>query len=200
MVIPPPWTHIDLGNRGGAEQQVMGLVDRAMEQLPRDMPPDQVGPMRRSLARRISGALEQARESGGIELFLPTETWHGFHNGSSFIVAEVEPDVRPPAEVTAENYPALVMGEMLERPAARAVHTANSIWVRTERVHPPDVVPEVDVPTVSVDYLTPAPQSPGSWIGVMFSTVGDGDPASQSTRLSVELFDAIMSTWTWIDP
>jgi hypothetical protein len=34
---------------------------------------------------------------------------------------------------------------------------------------------------------------------VVFSTVGDGDPAGQFAGILVELFDAIMSTfrWTW---
>src|SRR6476659_8340354 len=114
----------------------MEFVDKAIDQLPREVPPDQVGPLRRSLEHKVSTALAQAKESGGIDLFLPTESWHGFHNGSSFIVAQVAPAATPPAEVTADNYAALVMADLLTQPETRAVHTANAVWVRTERVHP----------------------------------------------------------------
>lgn len=199
LVIPPPWTQVGLRRPAGASARVMEFVDKAIDQLPREVPPDQVGPLRRSLEHKVSTAVAQARESGGIDLFLPTESWHGFHNGSSFIVAQVAPVATPPAEVSADNYAALVMADLLTQPETRTVHTANAVWVRTERVHPAGTVSDVDTPTVSVDYLTPLPDTPGSWIGVMFSTIGDGNPTSEPTRLSVELFDAIMSTWIWID-
>jgi hypothetical protein len=38
---------------------------------------------------------------------------------------------------------------------------------------------------------------PGDWLIIAFSTLGDGRPEGPFTRLLVELFDAIVSTFRW---
>jgi hypothetical protein len=48
-----------------------------------------------------------------------------------------------------------------------------------------------------VDYVLPVPGIPGDWLVIAFSTLGDGRPEGQFTRLLVELFDAIVSTFRW---
>lgn len=197
IVLPRPWVSLPLD--GTPDEALTRLLDKAFADVPASVPPDQIGPMRTNLERRIAAELATARSRGAVAVYLPTESWHHFHNGSSFFVSSLDPDVHVPSEVTADTYAPLVMAELLKKPGSRVVQTANAAWVRSEQVNPPGTSAELDVPTVSVQYLTPMPEAPGVWASVAFSTIGDGDPESQPTRLSVELFDAIMSTWFWLE-
>ena len=47
----------------GADARLTEVVDSAIGQLPKDVPPDRVHPLRRSLEHKPSTSLEQAQES-----------------------------------------------------------------------------------------------------------------------------------------
>lgn len=48
-----------------------------------------------------------------------------------------------------------------------------------------------------VDYVVPVPADHGRWLGIVFSTLGAGDPEAAIADLFVELFDAMMTTFRW---
>ncbi|MCL2781091.1 MAG: hypothetical protein FWD74_06315 [Actinomycetia bacterium] len=193
IFLPRPWIRVPV--REDTDRELDKLVAASLDKLPPQIGPDQKRQLQIKLANKLGSALADARARGAVDLYLPTEPWHGVLTGASFIVAEIEPPIQPPAEITSENYAPLVMAELLDDPDARTVETAAGIWVRTEGVEPAGG--EVDVPTAVVTYLMPIPGAAGCWVTVSFSTFGDGKPDSELTRLIVELFDAIMTTWEW---
>ena len=197
LVLPRPWTRLPVGR--GLEERARDLVEEAAARLPKDAPPDQVGPWKREMQRRIVTDVRRAREYGGIDLYLPTDTMDGFLMGASFVVSEITPPGLPP-----DDPEAAIGGVLAELAAsqdgARPISVADTVWVRTEKVVAPDPAqaPELDVPTRRVTYATAVPGDPRRWLTVAFSCVGDGDPDGEASIVSVELFDAIMSTWRWI--
>ena len=197
LVLPPPWVRVPLGP--DARDRVHDIVEQAAAQAPRNMSPDQLGPLKRELERRMLGQLAAAGDRGGLDHYFPLGPMHGIHLGASFFVAAVTPP-RGTADLTPDALAGGVLTELVaSTPGAVAVEIGGTVWVRTDGVDAPDPGRSggVDVPVRRVTYLTAVPDDPGQWILVTFSTVGDGDPDSEHTLLTVELFDAIMSTWRW---
>ncbi len=197
LVLPRPWLRIPV--REGTEERVRLIVEQAAHRLPKGAPPDQVGPWKREVERRLVADIRKAREYGGIDFYVPVESWHGFLLGASFVVSEVTPPGQLPDDPDAavgSVFAELVAGST----GARPVDIDDTAWVRNETVVEPDLerAPGVDVPTRRITYTTAVPDEPSRWILTAFSCVGDGDPDSELTLLSVELFDAIMGTWRWI--
>jgi hypothetical protein len=198
VVLPKPWVRIPVG--AGLEERVHEIAEEAMRRLPKEVPPDQAGPMRREVERRVIAAVRRSREYGGIDFYLPTDSWHGFLVGASFVVSDVTPPGLAPED------PDLAVGAVLallasSRSGTEVLDIGDTVWGRTEQVVQPDESSKregVDVPTRRVDYLTAVPGDERRWILVGFSCVGDGNPDSELTLLTTELFDAIMSTWRWI--
>lgn len=196
LVLPPPWVRVPLGEE--TAEQVRALVERAAEAAPREMPPDQLGPFKRELERRFMRQFEAAAAHGALDHYLPAAPVHGIHLGASFFVALARPEGGD--GVDPREFVGGVLAERGSGPDARTVEIDGSVWVRTESTVAPDddLAPGVDVGTRRVTYLTAVPEAPGQWIVVSFSSIGDGDPASDLTSITVELFDAIMSTWRWV--
>lgn len=197
IVLPPPWVRVPLGPE--ARDRVHEIVEQAATQAPKEMSPDQLGPLKRELERRMLTQLTAAADRGGLDHYFPLGPMHGIHLGASFFVASVVPPGGT-AEVTPDALAGGVLAELVATtPGARAVDIAGTVWVRTEGVVAPDPARagEVEVPARQVTYLTAVPDDPQQWILVSFSTIGDADPDSEHTRLTVELFDAIMGTWRW---
>lgn len=198
VVLPKPWVRIPV--QTGTEDRVREITDEAVTRLPKEMPPDQVGPWRREVERRLVKDIRQAREYGGIDFYLPTDTWHGFLVGASFVVSEITPPGVLPDDPD-EAIAALLAELATSQKGSEPVSIDGVVWVRSERVVQPDektLAEGMDVPTRRVDYLTAVPDEPRRWVLVGFSAAGDGDPDSELTHLVVELFDAMMSTWRWI--
>ncbi|RBY97117.1 hypothetical protein DQ237_05935 [Blastococcus sp. TF02-8] len=197
IVLPPPWVRVPLG--AGARDRVHEIVEQAATQAPKEMSPDQLGPFKRELERRILTQLAAAADHGGLDHYFPFGPMHGIHLGASFFVAAVTPPGGS-ADVAPDELAGGVLTELVATtPGATAVDVAGTVWVRTEDVAAPDPgrAQGLDVPTRRVSYLTAVPDDPQQWILVSFSTIGDGDPDSEHTLLTVELFDAIMGTWRW---
>lgn len=194
LILPKPWQRIGLGEE--AEDRIAAIVEEALTRAPEEIPPDKLGPLRTNLEHRLMQVVLKARENGGIDLYLPTDTWHGFLNGSSFLVSEIAPAVQVPSELTAETYHPAIMAELISS-GAEQVTTRGGVWLRRHKVQEAGKNPEVDVPVVGVDYLAPTPDEPGNWTLVSFTTAGDGTVDGRLTGLMVDLFDAIMGTWHW---
>jgi hypothetical protein len=197
VVLPHPWVRIPV--LSGTEERVREIVDRAAERLPKDAPPDQVGPWKRELERRLVSDVRSAGDHGGVDFYVPAGRWQGFLVAASFVVSEITPPGMLPDDPDAAVsgvYAELIAGSA----GATPVSIDDTVWVRSEHVVAPDPerAKELDVPTRRVSYVTAVPDDPRRWVLSAFSCAGDGDPDSELTHLIVELFDAIMGTWRWI--
>jgi hypothetical protein len=198
VVLPKPWVRIPVGN--GLEERVHEIAEEAMQRLPKDVPPDQAGPLRREVERRVIASVRRSRDYGGIDFYLPTDSWHGFLVGASFVVSNVTPPGLLPED------PDSAVGAVLAhlagtRAGTEVVDIGDTVWARTEQVVQPDEASTregVDAATRRVDYLTAVPGDETRWVLVGFSCIGDGNPDGELALLTTELFDAIMSTWRWI--
>ena len=199
VVLPKPWVRIPV--QSGTEEKVRQVVEQVAARAPKDAPPDQVGPWRRELERRLVADVGRARDYGGVDFYLPTDTWHGFLVGASFVVSEVSPPGQRPEELGDDAAVGAVLAELVgSMPHAQSVVLDDTTWVRAERVvaADPAQAADLDVATRRVEYLTAVPGDPRRWVLVAFSCAGDGDPDGDLALLTTELFDAIMGTWRWV--
>jgi len=191
VILPAPWIRLPLAE--GLDAVVRELVRRRTAAAEGAIPPDQLGPLRRQLETRLLAQAESARRAGGTDLFFPEADMHGLLIGASFVISEV---YSPPLSNDRSETWAVV--DALAGPGGHAVELDGTRFARSESVIAPGPdTPEVDVATRRVTYTAPRPDDPDRWVIVAFSCVGDGDPYSPQTAVVVDLFDAIMSTWTW---
>jgi hypothetical protein len=113
-------------------------------------------------------------------------------NGS-FVVSAVTPDAR----MGAEDTPA-VLADLVRR-GAEPVVIGNNEWARRESIVETDGshLVESGLGARKVEYTTAIPGDERRWAMVVATAIGDGNPESDHTRLVVELFEAIMTTWRW---
>jgi hypothetical protein len=188
IVLPPGWRKIPV--RSGAEQAIRAAVKEAFAVLPRDAPPDRVGPHRVELERRLMKMAREARGHGGIDLCLPVVPVYGAPLAASFIVSELfgGPSAAPAgvvARLTAED------------DTTHRVSIDGAEGVRAERTGGPIPGQGVDSGSRRVDYVLAVPGHPDRWLAVAFSTLGAGSPDDQVAVLLTSLFDAMMSTFRW---
>ncbi len=190
IVLPPGWTRVPL--RDDPRPVIDEILDRSFAGLPKD----KYGPLRSELTRRLLTQIATARDSEGIDLYLPVERMHGRTVAASFVVGlmSFHSIEVPEAEDVLVAYAA-------KSDDARVAEVDGAPAVRTERTvaADPNATPEADESYGSrrVDYVIAIPEGADGWLSVSFSTVGDGDPDGQVAHLLVELFDAIMSTFRW---
>lgn len=187
IVLPPGWHRIPL--RSGTDRAIRGAVRAAFADLPRDAPQDKVGPYRLQMERQLARAARQARDKGGIDMYLPVGPVYQAPVAASFVVSELSLGPANPAEVavllTAED------------DAWKPVTADGADGVRVERTAGPRPDDGIDFGSRRVDYVVPVPGRPGRWLAIAFSTFGAGDPGDRVAGLLTELFDAIMSTFRW---
>lgn len=196
LVLPAPWVRVSLD--GDLEKSVATLMDGAMKDVPKQLPPDQVMPVRRRAEADLLRTLREARDASGIDAYFPAGLMHGNRLNATFIVSSAVPDAMADHEMSVR-----VMASLLAHPDSRPVTIDDTVWARRERdvaasTAPADrAAPLVAFDARRVEYRTPVPGDPRRWISVAFTTGGDGDLGSRTTALIVELFDAIMGTWRW---
>ena len=193
LVLPEQWVGVPVGS--GTRARVHLLVEAHLTEVPKELPPDQVGPLKRQLEERMVRDILRAEEYGGLDCYFPVQPVHGFHLGTSFVVSQISP---PGGGDDPDQLVGGVLAELVAG-GASTVSIDDTLWVRAESVIAPDPekAPDVDVPTRRVTYTAALPDDPRRWMLVAFSCVGDGTPDGELTLLTVELFDAIMSTWRW---
>ena len=187
VVLPPGWRKIPL--RTGTEKAIRAVVREAFAALPRDAPPDKVGPHRLQLERTLARMVRDARGKGGIDLYLPAGPVYGAPLAASFIVSELSLGPADPASIAA----------MLEAAddAMKTVTMDGADGLRAERTAAPAPEHDVDFASRRVGYILPVPGRPGRWLAIAFSTLGGGSPQDNIAILLAELFDAVMSTFRW---
>lgn len=195
LVLPTPWEHIPVG--AGRDERIEQIVAAAIARQPSTAPPDQVAQGRIRMTEMLRRQLRECEPNGGLDYYLPTDVIHGVQLNSSFIVSEVIPDASAPEGLTGKILASLASQERGGRP----VTAGDTVWVRMDEVtaRPADQTISEDVGARRIDYMTALPSDERRWIIVSFTTFGDGDPRSEFSDLMVELFDAIMSTWRWLE-
>lgn len=189
LVLPPGWSRIPL--RRGTEQAITRVLDRSFATFPRD----QVASLRRELHLRLQDLAGRARQSCGLDLYLPAERMHGVTVTASFVVAEMSLVSAEPVD------PSMLVARLAaDSEHSRAVELAGTAGTRTEHVAPADPEQGAEHASRRVDYVLPVPTDPTRWVIVTFSTLGAGDPGDGFAELLVELFDAIMTTFRWRQP
>jgi hypothetical protein len=186
LVWPPGWARIPL--RSGTAAAIEAILDAAMAALPADTSDltkrrEQVGAyLRKTVA---------AYDPNCLHLFLPVEPVHGLAIPASFVVADIAVGCLDPLD------PNLLIDGLMESPGARRVIVAGTACARTESLVPADPANGVAFASRRVVYVLPVPQDADRWLVVTFSALRTHDEDDPSPVM-VELFDAIMSTFRWI--
>jgi len=190
LVLPPGWRRIPLHQ--DTREAIRGIASQAIARLPGRLSPDQAAPHRIRIEQRLAELARQARQAGGIDLYLPVEPVHGTAIPASFVVASGTPTT--PGQVDCGP----VIGQLLaDDDDAEPVLLDGAAGVRTERTAPADPARGIQVGSLRIDYIVPVPGSADRWLIATFSTPGDGDPAGEFARLLAQLFDSIMLTFRW---
>ena len=189
LVLPPGWSRIPL--RHGTERAITGILDRSFAGLPRD----KVAALRRELHLRLRDLSGRARESSGLDLYVPTEQMHGVTATASFVVAEMSLFSAEPVD------PALLVARLVADSQRRAPWSSPgrrgpgpNTWLRRMSNRASSMR--------RAGSTTCCRSRPTwyRWVVVSFSTLGAGDPTDEFAQLLVELFDAIMTTFRWRRP
>lgn len=192
LVLPPGWDKISLREEL-MNDSILAVIDRSINQLPEDLPIDDVSRVRMELFKQLRKAARKAARANGLVLYLPVERVRNTVLPASFVVSE-------PISAKGDG---IESGQVLE---ALAVESENSELVdidgstatRMEKVVPPPDNSGMILASRRVEYVLPLPGSPSArWLAVTFSTVGDGNPKSEYSDALVDLFDAVMMTFRW---
>jgi hypothetical protein len=212
LVLPPGWRKIPV--RHGTDEAIRAILDEVLGRVGSGTDREQLIRSRVELQGRLSAMAVRAREASGVDLYLPVEYVHGTPVPASFSVSEGAPGspggngglggVGGAPAGAAEPAQPLAPEELIAYLASADDATSlvtldGAPGIRTDHVTAADSGTEAPLPSRQVDYVVTIPGSPDRWLMVVFSTVGDGDPAGRFANILVELFDAIMSTfrWTW---
>lgn len=185
IVLPPGWRRIPL--RSGTENAIRAAAKHAM-QVPSNVPPDKISSCRLELERRLTKAARTARAKGGIDIYLPAGQVYETPVAASFVVSELDLTPVDHADVVAR----LAAGDT----KSQLVTLDGSDGLRIERMFI-SASEEPGIPSANVDYVVPVPGRPGRWLTIAFSTLTSDAPGAQLSRLLIQLFDAIMSTFEW---
>lgn len=194
MVIPPGWVRIPL--RDGTDDALEDLVYSRLRDLPPDVPKDDGMKYRLMVRRSVARQVSEAREAGGLDLYLPLTARYGIPLMASFLVSVHRADraaIAPPVLL------ARLSDDGLSDDGTRTSteELAGTTAVRREHVRQAEPERDLPVPTRLVEYALPVPRDPGRFVSVVFSTAGDGDVDSSFTQAVTELFDASMLTFRW---
>ncbi|MFE1247561.1 hypothetical protein [Streptomyces sp. NPDC058735] len=191
LVPPPGWDMIPL--REGTSEAIKRIVDRSVDELPDDIPRDDLAKARMELIKRLKRVARQARESRAMDLHLPVERVDGMALPASFIVSE--PLTAPVVGLDS----GLILSSL--RPDAsqsEEVTIDGAIGFRVDGTAQPDNDRDVEFASRRVEYIVQIPNStPLKWLTISFSTIADGRPDSEMADLLVDLFDAVMTTFRW---
>jgi hypothetical protein len=191
----PGWEQLRLGeaDRVQTERRIDQL---AWQTIPEDVPRDRATPFREETRRHLLRLVDQGRTAGAVIVCLPTARMGGIAVPASYTVSEwgdgQSLDVEPV--------------DVVELLAERSDVTASVVEVdgqpalREEGVEFPQADELVARPARRVTYTIADPAVPGTWVVVVFSTLGDGDPDGDLAAVLVDLFDAHIGTLRWNIP
>lgn len=191
LVPPPGWDSIPLQDEA-MNDTILRIVDRAVRELPEDLPRDDVSKARMELFKRLRQAAKQAAKAHGLTLYLPVERIHGTYVPASFVVSEM---LAGQSAAPADEVLRLVTSG---RGDCEQVDVDGAEGSRIDRVVAPPKDAEFDYASRRVEYVIPVPGAPApQWLTVTFSTIGDGHPDGELSDILVDVFDAVMTTFRW---
>jgi hypothetical protein len=193
IVLPPGWRRIPV--RWDSKKAIREAVDEAFSVLPKDAPPDKVGPYRKELERYLTQLVRDARTKGGIDLYLPVLPVYGAPMPASFVVADISEALRPAGEVP-DPAQAIAMFAA-DNDDARPVTVDGAVGLRIEKTGQASLEKGEEFATYQVDYVLSVPGTRDQWLAVYFATLGGGKPGDQVAVLLTALFDAMMTTFRW---
>jgi len=193
IVLPPGWRRIPV--RWGSKRAIREAVDEAFSVLPKDAPPDRVGPYRKELERYLTELVRDARTKGGIDLYLPVLPVYGAPMPASFVVADISEALRPAGEVPdpAQAIAMFAAGDDHAHP----VTVDGAMGLRIEKTGKASLEKGEEFVTYQVDYVLSVPGTRDRWLAVYFATLGGGRTDDQVAALLTSLFDAMMTTFRW---
>lgn len=193
IVLPPGWRRIPV--RWGSKKAIRAAADEAFSVLPKDAPPDKVGPYRKELERHLTDLVRDARTKGGIDLYLPVLPVYGAPMPASFVVADISEALRPAGEVPD---PAQAIAFFAaDNDHANPVTVDGAMGLRIEKTGKASLEENEEFGAHQVDYVLSVPGTRDRWLAVYFSTLGGGNPDDQVAALLTSLFDAMMTTFRW---
>lgn len=197
LVLPPGWLRLDARSDAG-RARLDAELDRV---LPRTYEPT-LAPVVAQARAQAHVALQQARDAGALDLYLPLGGVRGIPIPASFLVAVRRFAAAPPPELAKQGPEALAVALIANlaasmpdaktrmMPAGPAVRSTRPV---TEAGS--DVAPAMT--GVRVDYIWPVPSDAAFWVMASFTTMRTPELPTSITDQLVALFDAIMSTWRW---
>ncbi|MFI7018277.1 hypothetical protein [Streptomyces sp. NPDC050164] len=188
---PPGWDMIPL--REGTSEAIKRIVDRSVDELPDDIPRDDLTRARMELIKRLKRVARQARETRAMDLHLPVEHVGGMALPASFIVSE-------PLTAPAVGLDSGLILSSLRPDASQSeeVTVDGATGFRVDGMARPDADRDVEFASRRVEYILQIPNSaPPKWLTISFSTIADGRPDSEMADILVDLFDAVMTTFRW---
>lgn len=190
IVLPPPWRRINLLT--DLDTQVDALIERGAQLIPKQVPPDQAGPLKRRMRAHLMAQVVESRDRGGLDFYFTEGQQHGFSYNATFIVSGFVSGTHSDADV------ADALAEQFRR-GSEPVEIRSVVWARREFVLDGPEMPDGSASAGGrrVDYVTAVPGDPKRWILVTFTTMGDGRPDGELAAVVVQLFDAMMTTWSW---
>ncbi|WP_157490124.1 hypothetical protein [Frigoribacterium sp. Leaf186] len=195
MTLPPGWVRLPARPEAAVHlaHELDAIVAAA---LPDDLPRDSAEPLRRQFRRQLARTVAEAGEAGATAVYLPGRPVDGYTLPASLTEAEVDDESdAEPVEVIARL---LVDAGQLDG-GLRDVDGAAA--ARTEDVLTNDE-PEGSwerVWTRRVVYTISVPHRPGRWLVLNFSAVYGDEPSERLAAALVQLFDALVTTFRWID-
>lgn len=205
LLLPPGWFRLDAQDPGHA-------VGRLLEEAFAKRSQDEAVLLRRQMERAMLATLEEARAQGVLDLYVPLATSEEMIIPASFAVAALETE-------RGEDPMQVLLTIASRDGTARAVDIAGSVAVRTEvrseaapavrgvlaATEGGEAVDEAAVVdlasgliTRQVRYVLGVPGDSSRWLSVVFTTTVPGDPAAEGVGDAfIELFDAIMTSFSW---
>ncbi|WP_371599097.1 hypothetical protein [Streptomyces sp. NBC_00564] len=199
MLLPDQWAQVPL--RQGTEEAIRRILDDAYTRMPKDAPPDRIGPYKRELERRFRGAVAQAQRTKALDLYLPVKPMGGnFSLGASILVSETPLPRR--VETTDRTEPTDLAVQLLSRDGVEGADLSSgeidgALAVRREHVAEANPGEGAELASRRVEYIVSVPDDPDRWFVAAFSTIGSGHPRDELSEALVEWFDAVMANFRW---
>lgn len=199
MLLPDQWAQVPL--RHGTEEAIRRILDDAYTRIPKDAPPDKIGPYKRELERRFRGSVAEAQKGKALDLYLPVKPMSGnFSLGASIVVSETLLPRR--TEEKSKTEPTELAVQLLSRDGVEGADLSSgeidgALAVRREHVVAADLERGAELASRRVEYIVSVPDDPDRWFVAALSTIGGGDPRDELAEALVEWFDAVMANFRW---
>jgi hypothetical protein len=194
IALPPGWSRLPV--REDERPKLDAMIEAIVaEALPASLPRDTAEPWRGELRKRLAGAAAEARDSGATAVYLPTRSVDGFTPPVSLVETEVEDD----GLASADDVIAAVLDDPAIDATEETVDDARAVRTDTTTTRVQESADWPEVTTRQIVYTIGVPHREGRWVVMSFSAISGDNPSQDLSDALVLLFDALMTTFRWID-